>query len=336
MCSSIFIGNFSEKQLYEEDLNFFPLKYLTFTVDYNELSVRSSVFGLVERKALFRHGLGTTLINELTEEQIRSQKFQLYRSTSVDQEEISWPMGNQIDNNDFPSNINRTLLHNTINGMFIEKNPTKLIRTRAIVVLYDGKLIGEQYASGFSKNSKFLGWSMTKSLISALIGLLVKDFKIDIHKCVPIPEWNITLNDSRQLITTKHLLEQMSDLNFLEDYSTRSDVTQMLFEKSDMAAFTASRSLKLPPGIECYYTSGNTNLLSRIIRHTVGENAYHQFPYQRLFSKVGMNSMIMEVDGSGTFVGSSYSWATARDWARFGLLYLNKGFYNNEQILSED
>jgi CubicO group peptidase (beta-lactamase class C family) len=103
-----------------------------------------------------------------------------------------------------------------------------------------------------------------------------------------------------------------------------------------MAAFAASHPLKYQPGTQCYYTSGNTNILSRIIRHTVGENEYHSFPYRQLFYKLGMNSFIMEVDASGTFVGSSYSWGTARDWARLGLLYLNKGLYNNEQILSED
>jgi CubicO group peptidase (beta-lactamase class C family) len=110
----------------------------------------------------------------------------------------------------------------------------------------------------------------------------------------------------------------------------------MLFLSSDMGAFAASHPLKLKPGTHCYYTSGSTNILSRIIRHTVGENEYHSFPYRKLFSKLGMKSFIMEVDGSGTFVGSSYSWGTARDWARFGLLYLNNGYYNNEQILTEE
>jgi len=336
VCSSIFVANFTEQTLYDEDLNFSILKYATITIDYDELSVTSSIFGFAKRKAIFRQGLGATLINELTEEQIRAQKFDLFTPSVTNRDNIPWPMGNKIDNNDFPSNINQVTLQNAVNAMFIEKDPTKPIRTRAIVVLYDGKLVAEQYAPGFSKDSRFLGWSMTKSIISALIGILVKDQKIDISKSAPVPEWNQLLNDARQSITTKHLLQQMSGLNFVEDYYSRSDVTQMLFDQGDMAAFTASHQLKHQPGTECYYTSGNTNLLSRIIRHTVGENEYHSFPYRRLFSKLGMNSMLMEVDASGTFVGSSYSWATARDWARFGLLYLNKGFYNNERILSED
>jgi CubicO group peptidase (beta-lactamase class C family) len=209
------------------------------------------------------------------------------------------------------------------------------MRTRAVVVVYDGKLIGERYAPSFSRSSKFLGWSMTKSIISALIGILVKDMKINIDDPAPVPEWNNT-NDPRHSITTKNLLQQMSGLNFHEGYYKKSDVTQMLFDTDDMAAFAASHPLKYQPGTHCSYKSGNTNILSRIIRHTVGENAYHSFPYQKLFYKLGMNSMIMEVDASGTFVGSSYSWGTARDWARFGLLYLNDGLYNNERILSKN
>jgi CubicO group peptidase (beta-lactamase class C family) len=336
MCSSVFTTDLSEQQLRQEDLGFFPMKYATFIVDYNDLSVTGSIFGLAQCKAIYRHRLGATLINELTEEQIRAQTFKIATPPDIKQDNIPWPMGDKIDDDSFPSNINQTLLQDTINDLFIEKDPTKLKRTRAVIVVYDGKLIAERYAPGFSRKSKLLGWSMTKSLISALIGILVKDKKINIDEPAPVPEWNNTADDPRHSITIKNLLQQMSGLDFKEEYYTKSDVTQMLFNTDDMAAFAASHPLKHPPDTQCYYTSGNTNILSRIIRHTVGENEYHSFPYRKLFYKLGMNSLIMEVDASGTFVGSSYSWGTARDWARFGLLYQKNGFYNDEQILSEE
>ncbi|CAF2515325.1 unnamed protein product [Rotaria sp. Silwood2] len=335
MCSSLFIAGHGEQQQLDEDLNMFPMKYATFTINYSDLSVSSSLFGFAQRKAIYRHGLGATLISELTEDQIRAQTFNVAIPPNINQDDVLWPMGDKMDDNNFPSNINQTLLQDAINNLFIERNPTKLIRTRAVVVVYDGKLIAEQYASGFSRKSKFLGWSMTKSIISVLIGILVKDMKLNIDEPAPVPEWNNT-NDPRYSITIKNLLQQTSGLNFEEDYYSKSAVTQMLFDSSDMAAFAASHSLKYKPGTHCYYTSGNTNILSRIIRHTVGENEYHSFPYRKLFYKLGMNSFLMEVDASGTFVGSSYSWGTARDWARFGILYLNNGFYNNERILSEN
>ena len=335
-CSLVFVAGYNEEGLRQEDLGFLQLKYVTSTINYSDSSVSTSVLGLVQVKAIYRKGLGATLVNELTEEQLRAQPFKITTPPKVNQDTTPWPMGDQIDEENFPSNINQALLQEAIENLFIESDPTKLKRTRAVVVIYDGKLVAERYAPPFSRTSKFLGWSMTKSIINALLGILVKEGRLNIDEPAPVPEWNITADDPRRAITIKHLLEQTSGLDFNENYYGRSDVTQMLFQSSDMAAFAASHPLKYQPGTHCYYTSGNTNILSRLIRHTVGEDNYHSFPYRKLFYKLGMNSMMMEVDPSGTFVGSSFSWATARDWARFGLLYLNNGWYNNEQILTED
>jgi CubicO group peptidase (beta-lactamase class C family) len=109
----------------------------------------------------------------------------------------------------------------------------------------------------------------------------------------------------------------------------------MLFNKGDMAAYVESLSLKTKPGTEFYYSSGNSNILSGIVRSAVGEKDYHVFPYNELFHKLGMYHTVMEPDASGTFVGSSYIWASARDYAKFGMLYLNDGVWNNERILPE-
>ncbi|CAF1012728.1 unnamed protein product [Adineta ricciae] len=335
ICSSIFIAGHDEGRQRAEDLAFFPLNYATFIVNHTDLSVTGSVFGFIRRKAIYRNGLGATLVNDFTEEQIRTQPFKVPTPPNVNQDDLPWPMGNKISDGVYPVNVNRALVQEAVDSLFIEKDPTKLIRTRAAIVVYDGALIAERYGTGYSRSTKFLGWSMTKSIISALVGILVKGNKLNIDAPAPVPEWNNT-NDPRHSITIKHLLQQNSGLDFVEDYYSYSDVTRMLFSTGDMAAFAASHALKHKPGTYCYYTSANTNILSRIIRHTVGEQDYHSFPYRALFHKLGMNNMTMEVDASGTFVGSSYSWGTARDWARFGLLYMNKGFYNNEQILSEE
>jgi len=149
-----------------------------------------------------------------------------------------------------------------------------------------------------------------------------------------VPEWSNT-NDPRHSISMKNLLQQRSGLDFVEKYSRSSDATRMLFEKAEMGSYTASRPLKTKPGSVFYYSSGNSNILSRIIRQTLGDSSYYSFPYQQLFYKLGMYSAVLEPDPSGTFVGSSYMYATARDWARFGLLYLNDGMFNNERILPE-
>jgi CubicO group peptidase (beta-lactamase class C family) len=137
------------------------------------------------------------------------------------------------------------------------------------------------------------------------------------------------------LITTKNLLQQTSGIEFKEIYSRPSEVTRMLFKEGNMAAFTASLQAEEAPGIKQNYSSGNTNILMSVLRNIVPGSQYHAFPYRELFHKIGMRSAIIETDAAGNFVGSSYMYATARDWARFGLLYLYNGKWNGEQILPE-
>ncbi|CAF1050233.1 unnamed protein product [Rotaria sordida] len=144
MCSSIFIVGYSERQQRTEDLDMFPMKYVTFTVNTNDLSVSASLFRFAQRKAIYRNGLGAILISELTEDQIHAQTFNKPISPDINQDNIPWSMDNKLDDDDcFPSNINQTLLQGAINNLFIERDPTKLIRTRAIVISYDVKLIAE-------------------------------------------------------------------------------------------------------------------------------------------------------------------------------------------------
>ncbi|CAF4133847.1 unnamed protein product, partial [Adineta steineri] len=173
-CSSVFIANRTVEQQRKENIISSHLKYVTMTVDNNDLSASASIFGFGSRKAIYRPGLGATLISGLTEKQIRSQKFNLPSPPNVNQDNIPWPMGDKIVNDSVPSHINQTALENAINSLFIEKNPKLPIRTHAVVVVYDGKIIGEKYASGFSRKSKLLSMSMAKSITSTLMGILVQ------------------------------------------------------------------------------------------------------------------------------------------------------------------
>jgi CubicO group peptidase (beta-lactamase class C family) len=334
MCSAVFVANRNEQQIRAQELGFFPMKLGTFKVNYTDSSVTGSVFGFASCKAVYRKGLGATLVNEIPEQDLRNQRIELGHKPQTDPDTIAWPFGNKL-NADFPAEVDKTKLQEAVQHIFTEKDTAKPIRTRAVIVLYDGNIVAEQYAPGFTKDTKLLGWSMTKSVTSALIGMLIKSGKLNIDKPAPVPEWRDE-KDPRHSITLKDLLQQSSGLNFVEDYGKSSDATKMLFEKADMGAYTASHPLKDKPGSKFYYSSGNTNILSRIIKQTLGEKMYHAFPYDSLFYPLGMYSAILEPDGSGTFVGSSYMYATARDWARFGLLYYNKGVCNNKRILTED
>ena len=327
MCSCVFLGGRADSSVAAEELGDFPLSLAAYEIDSANKSVTSTVLGMAKKKAIYRPGFGCTLVNEITEEAIRNQLPPLVFIVPAD-------MGNQ------PINFTTTSVYtNRLNKIMQEHvdhtNNKKQHEARAIVVMYDGKLLAEHYAPGFDKNSRMLGWSMAKSVTSALVGILVKQGKLDVNKPAPVPEW-ADAKDKRHAITLQHLLQQTSGLDFEENYNKYSDATRMLFNKADMAAYTASRPLKVAPGTQFYYSSGNSNILSRIVRQTVGNSNYYSIIYDSLFHKLGMYSAVIEPDASGTMVGSSYVFATARDWARFGLLYYNNGIVNGQQLFTGD
>ncbi|THU41480.1 serine hydrolase [Niastella caeni] len=330
MASGVFLQNRDPAAILKEELGFFPVSAGTYTINKEDSSVTGSVFGFAKRKAIYRSGTGCTLVNDFTETAIRQQHFYLSPAPVQNRDTISWPYGDQLADST-PAAIDQSLLRQAINNAMQATNKKgKPAYTRAFLVVYDGKIVGEQYAPGFNKNSVMLGWSMSKSLTAAVIGVLVKEGKLDPNAPAPVPEWKHT---AKEKITLRQLLQQTSGLAFTEDYSSPSEATDMLFKRGDMGAFTATLPLKFQPGTIFNYSSGNANILSRIIRHTVGDADYAAFPYQALFHKINMYSVVLEPDASGTYIGSSYSYATARDFARFGLLYYYNGTWNGEQIL---
>lgn len=331
MCSCVFISGREEASVMAQELGGFPLKLASVKVDRQSRVVTASIAGMAKQKAIYREGLGCTLLNERTEQEINNQQFQLVARPVVNQDTIDWPMGDRLPDS-FPTGIDRSLLNLAVQSAFAEPDPAKPVRTRAVVVVYKGQLVAEQYAPGFDRHTPLLSWSMAKSVTSALTGILVKQGKLSLKGPAPVPEWS-SAKDGRESITLEQVLQQTTGLDFLEDYTQSSDATDMLFRKADMGGFTALHGLKEKPGSRFYYSSGNSNVLSRIIRQAVGEKAYHAFPAKELFHRIGMYSAILEPDANGTYVGSSYMWANARDWARFGLLFLNQGKWGNEEVL---
>ncbi len=198
-------------------------------------------------------------------------------------------------------------------------------RTRAIVILRNGAVAAEAYGAGISATTPLNGWSMTKSVTAALIGTLVGQGKLSLPQDKLLAQWR-TAGDPRGEITLEDLLRMRSGLRFEEVYADPlSDVNRMLFAEPDAASFAASRPLAAKPGTVWKYASGTTNILSLIARRTLGEAAYPAWPRTALFDAAGMESAVFETDASGTFVGSSFLFATARDWARFGQVYADGG-----------
>jgi CubicO group peptidase (beta-lactamase class C family) len=201
---------------------------------------------------------------------------------------------------------------------------------RAIVVLHRGRIVAERYAEGFTPATPLLGWSMTKTVTAALVGTLVGSGRLDPAGDDLLPAW---AGDERRRITLAQLLAMASGLAFNEDYGDVTDVTRMLYLEPDMAAFAAAKPLEHPPpGSRFSYASGTSVVLARRWQDAAGSDAL-DWPRQALFEPIGMRSAVMEADARGTFVGSSYLYATARDWARFALLLLRDGRWGDRAVL---
>lgn len=332
LCSNAFLSNRTSEDVLQNELGAFPLSLGSFSLNIEDSSASASVFGLARKKAIFRPGLGCTLVNEVSEEVLRGQVFDK-PEFPYEPDTLQWPEGNIIPRYDSLRSL-KDRLSKAIDMAFEEPNPEELLLTRGVVVVHKGRLLAEKYAHGFDKDTRQLSWSMAKSFTNALVGILVRQGKLNIDERAPVPEWNDP-EDPRNDITLDQLLRMSSGLRWKEIYALPSSATNMLFRDADMAATAAAEKLEFEPDEEWYYSSGTSNIISRIIRHTLGDESYWAFPYQELFNKIGISSAVFEPDASGTFVGSSYLYMTPRDFARFGLFLLNDGVWNGERILPE-
>jgi CubicO group peptidase (beta-lactamase class C family) len=207
-------------------------------------------------------------------------------------------------------------------------------KSLGVAVVYDNVLIGEHYLEGYDAWTKFHGWSMTKSVTGTLAGLLVMEGRMDINASVDVPEW---AGDERKNITLDHLLHMSSGLDWYENYFTISDATVMLMQSDDMFASVVKSELAHEPGTFWNYSSGDANLLSGLVRKAVGNDQdYHGYVYTHLFHRIGMLHTVVETDASGIFVASSFSYGSTRDWARFGMLFLNNGVFEGDTVLSPE
>jgi CubicO group peptidase (beta-lactamase class C family) len=228
---------------------------------------------------------------------------------------------------------------------FDEDGP--LAATHAVVVVQGGRLVAERYGGALEffdrppepvrPDTPLLGWSMAKSVLHAVVGILVGDGRLDLDAPAPVPEW-AGPGDRRGTITLRQLLAMRDGLDWAEDYVDEkvSDVITMLFGdgQADMAHYAADRALAAEPGTRFNYSSGSSNIISGVVAREVGPGEpYARFLHERLFSRIGMTSAEPELDEAGTWAASTLLRATARDWARFGLLYLRDGVWEGARIL---
>lgn len=311
MCSCHFIDGRHPDTIQKQDLEMRIIHLTRTSFNLVDSMATTSLFGLAEQKAQYKGGLGCMLIRG-------RDNYNKYLKRTQLREREGWPIPDSTEKN-------VAALEEAIDYAFRDKH-----KSRAAVVIHKGKLVGERYAPGYDSSSVFNGWSMTKSVTATLMGLLVRQQELTLSDTALFEEWS----DDRKAISLKDLLQMQSGLYFEEKYDQISTATNMLFRSEKVAEIPLSQEMVATPGSSWYYSSGTSNILSELIRRKINNDMkYHRLPYDSLFRRIEMNSAVLETDESGTFVGSSFCYATARDWARFGQLYLQNGRWKDAQII---
>lgn len=310
-CTNVFVADRSADEVESTDLNYSFLRFADLDVKHAKAQVTASVFGLSAATAQYKPGFGCVLLDGKDDYQYQ---FPLDQPLSVTYPKKVW---NEAENAQVQS--------------VVEQYSDGQYQTRALLVARSTDLLGESYADGITSKTPLLGWSMTKSIANALIGLMVKDSLLDLQQDHLFEEW---ANDGRSTITLDHLLRMTSGLQWAEEYDKVGDATNMLFKAEDAVATAIDQNIAAAPGEEWLYSSGTTNLLSSLLRQTIGnDRKYWRYAEDRLFNRIQMNSAIMETDEAGNFMMSSFGYATAKDWAKFGLLYLGDGVFDGKELL---
>jgi CubicO group peptidase (beta-lactamase class C family) len=320
VCSNVFIAGRDPDVILEQDVQApgHPLlRLMGIAVDRDGKRVNAALLGsIAPSEAVYREGTGCT-VGPVGSVQSAANAT---RPVPESDPEALWPEGDKADSEE------------TLVSIFSDAALTGP-GMRAVVIVSHGKIVAEAYGEGFSKDMPLLGWSMTKTVNAAIIGRLMKEGRLSLDEKNLFTEWR---DDRRALIRISDLMGMESGLAFNENYGTVADVTRMLFLEPDMARFVESITLEDEIGSRFTYSSGTSVLLSRIWMNRIGNrDEALAYPSRAIFEPLGMTSAIMETDAAGTFVGSSYMYATARDWARFGLFLARDGVWEGARLLPE-
>jgi CubicO group peptidase (beta-lactamase class C family) len=294
--------------------------FLRYRVDDGTGRVSASVLGAWRSTAWFTPGLGCTLTPQ-------RPTFDAPDPQPALDPDLPWPDG---DGPAEPGELDPDALDAAIDTAFVEDDPEGRLRsTRAVVVVHQGRLVAERYGEGFDADTPLLGWSMTKSVANALVGRAVAAGDLEVGDADLVPAWT----DQRADITVEHLLRMTDGLAFDEVYEPDTDATRMLFRPQDTGAFAATYPLVAEPGTRWSYSSGSTNILCDAVHEATGLGV--ELAEELVFAPLAMTSAVLEPDASGGLVCSSFLYATARDWARFGQWFLDDGVWDGERLLPE-
>lgn len=321
LCSSYFVTGFSVEQSIDDLVQYSPLLEML-DIDINESLrvVETSFLGLSRKTASVVDGLGCSV--DYTSHSQRASILTKTNEKSI----APWPLGSSVETID--ANMqqlveNQLLLDNDLG-----------LNTRALLVVKSGAVVAEAYGQGANATTPLLGWSMAKSLTSVMLGNLEMRGLLDLGGKPSIADWK---NDKRSEITLTDLLTMTDGLDFSENYNPGDDATTMLFTSPSASDFTIARPIAHESGRYFNYSSGTANVLARIYTDTLGgiQAAYDDY-MDHIAGPLGFQNAVFEVDASGVFFGSSYLYASARDWARLGEMMIQKGTINGERLVAED
>ncbi len=325
VCAAAFVSGVDPDRLFAEeekphmqDLDFL----LHYEIDRSKREVRATIGGGFGTRAVYREGLGCIVAHG---DDALPEAAGLAAPNFAD----AFPDTAVVAPTD-------PALRKALDDAFAEPNPGYARNTKAFVVLHEGKLIAERYAPGYGPNTPIWAHSISKSLTNALMGILVREGKLRIDEPVPVPAWQAP-NDARRMITANLLLRMTSGLPFDDTDDVINHLTRMLFLERDMAGYAAQVPLDHVPGSTWNYSNAGFMILSRLVRDAAGNSAAdtERFVRRELFEPLGMRTATLDCDATGTPIGASNSYASARDWARFGQLYLDDGMVDGRRILPE-
>lgn len=317
LASAVFVSGRDAADVEALDLHFSFIKFNKNKVDYENKTVTSR-FLWAKATAAYREGYGVTLLRGKGKKEFLKQEYPLPKDCYEDYLQPGDPeLAARLE----------PMAKALVDDRSFNGHPF------AFVVLHNGAVVAERYDEGITAETQLLSWSMGKSFTNALVGIMAKDGLVDINAPMDIPEWQ---NDGRKAITLSNLMQMQSGLQWNENYGNRSDVNLMLHRETDMGKYALAKPLENEPGTVWYYSSGTTNIVMRYLRGMFSsDDAFLAYMRERLFAPLAIANPHFEPDMSGTPVGSSYLYVTARDFARFGQLFLDDGCIGSERILPE-
>lgn len=325
ICTAVFVSHVDPDMVWREEQQpgMRPIGWaMRYHVDAPAHEARASILGLFGARAVYRDGLGCTLVHGAN---------RVVQAPLPAEAPITSPFPAQVQTTD------NAALRAALDLAFAEPNPAAPRHTKAVVVLHDGKLVAERYAPGYTPQTPIWAHSLTKSLMNAVAGVLVRQGRLTLDQPIAVPEWS-GANDPRRKVSFDQMLRMTSGLPFDESDGPISPMTRLFFLSPDMRAYAASVPAASPPGTAWAYSNLGYVLLAHALMDTAGAKdaaASEQWLREQLFRPLGMSSTLVEADEAGTLVGSSHTFGSARDFARFGQLYLDDGVIDGQRILPE-